>query len=187
MAATVKPATQPESVESILASLVPAAETEKPVEDKLVIILAHGDFESVMAALILANSSAAMEHETHLFCTFWGLFPLLRDDVRISGDSWMQKMLSFMNRGGMSHLKTSKFNYGGMGPMMFNMLRNQHGVASPREMVEMAQEMGVKIHPCQMTMEMMGLKPEHMIDGLEPPAGAASVLMLGRGGTNLFI
>jgi len=168
----------------------PAAEpavTPPPVENKLVIILSHGDFESVTAAMILANASAAMEQETHIFCTFWGLFPLLRDDVRITGDNFMQRMLSFMNRGGLSHLKTSKFNFAGAGPAMFNVLRHKYNVASPKELVESAMDLGVKFHPCQMTMDMMGLKPEHMIDGLEPPAGAASVLMLGRGANNLFI
>ena len=187
MAVTTQPTTTDGAVTVPVTVENPASTQPAEVAGKLMVILSHGDFESVMAALILANASAAMEQETDIFCTFWGLFPLLRDEVRFTGGNLMQRMLSVMNRGGISHLKTSKLNFAGAGPAMFHALRRQYQVASPKEMLESAMELGVKVHPCQMSMDLMGLKPEHMIEGLEPPAGAATVLMLGRGGTTLFI
>jgi peroxiredoxin family protein len=66
----------------------------------------------------------------------------------------------------------------GMGPWMIGKLSRQYNVASPRELLEAAQALGVEFIPCQMTMDMFGLKAEDMIDGLGEPAGAAAVLEL---------
>jgi peroxiredoxin family protein len=105
------------------------------------------------------------------------------------GENWMQKMLSLMQRPGISHLKLSKMNFLGMGPWMIGKLSKQYHVASPPELLEAAQALGVRFVPCQMTMDMFGLRPEDMIDGLEEPAGAATVieLMTAPGTASLFI
>ena len=63
-----------------------------------------------------------MGMETIIFFTFWGLFPLVRNDVRMTGDNWMQKMMSMMNRGGTEHLRLSKMNFAGAGPAMMRKL-----------------------------------------------------------------
>ena len=78
----------------------------------------------------------------------------------------MQKMLTLMQRPGIDHLKLSKMNFLGMGPWMIGKLSKQYNVASPRELLEACQAMGVEFIPCQMTMDMFGLKREDMIDGL---------------------
>ena len=81
-----------------------------------------------------------------------------------------------MQRPGIDHRKLSKMNFLGMGPWMMGNLRKQYGVASPRELLEAAQALGVEFIPCQMTMDMFGLKREDMIDGMGEPAGAATVI-----------
>jgi peroxiredoxin family protein len=83
-----------------------------------------------------------------------------------------------MQRPGIDHLALSKMNFMGMGPWMISKLSRQYNVASPRELLEAAQALGVEFIPCQMTMDMFGLKAEDMIDGLGEPAGAAAVLEL---------
>ena len=107
-----------------------------------------------------------------------GLQVFVKDSKRITGENWMQKMLSAMQRPGISHRKLSKMNFLGMGPWMMGRLAKQYGVASPKELLEAAQAMGVEFIPCQMTMDMFGLKPEDMIDGMGEPAGAATVIEL---------
>ena len=87
-------------------------------------------------------------------------------------------MLSMMQRPGISHVKLSKMNFMGMGPWMIGKLSKQYNVASPTELLEACQLMGVEFMPCQMTMDMFGLKREDMIDGLGDPVGAATVLEL---------
>ncbi len=154
---------------------------------KLVIFAWSGDLDKIWPTLILATTSAAMGQDTTVFFTFWGLFPLVKNQKRITGENWMQKMLSVMNRGGIDHLKLSKMNFVGAGPAMMRSLAKSHRVASPAELLEMAKEMGVKLIPCQMTMELLGLTREDLIDGLEEPAGATTALLAAQGAATFFI
>ena len=128
--------------------------------------------------MILASTSAAMGVKTRVFVTFWGLQVFVKDEERITGENWMQKMLSAMQRPGISHRKLSKMNFLGMGPWMMGKLAKQYDVASPKELLEAAQALGVEFIPCQMTMDMFGLKREDMIEGMGEPVGAATVIEL---------
>lgn len=167
---------------------LPVAESrEQHDTDKLVIMAWSGDLDKVWPTLILATTGAAMGQRVTVFFTFWGLFPLVRNEVRITGRSWMQKMLSLFNRGGTEHLKLGKMQFAGMGPRMMRKLARKHKVASPQELLEMAKDLGVRLVPCQMTMDMLGLKREDLIDGLAEPAGATTALLDAQGATTLFI
>jgi peroxiredoxin family protein len=145
---------------------------------QLVIINWSGEYDRIMPTLIMATAAAASGYQAKVFITFWGLLPFVKDQKRIVGENWMQKMLAFMQRPGISHLKMSKMNFFGMGPWMIGRLSKKYNVASPPELLEAAHALGVEFIPCQMTMEMFGLKREDMIEGLGEPAGAASVLEL---------
>jgi len=160
----------------------------RPTADELLIILESGDLERTWGTLILATSAAASGMKVSIFLTFWGFYPLVKPGVRITGVNWMQKMLSALNRPGIDHLKMSRLNFAGMGPWMARRLAAEHGVASPAELLDIAQAMGVKLIPCQMTMDMFGLRREDLVDGLEEPAGAATVLAkIANGVPALFI
>lgn len=154
---------------------------------KLVIMAWSGDLDKIWPTLILGTTGAAMGMETTIFFTFWGLFPLVRDEVRITGDTWMQRLLSTMDRPGLEHVKLGKMNFAGAGPAMMRKLARDHHVASPEELVALAKELGVKLVPCQMTMDLLGLHADDLIDGLEPPAGATTALREAQDATTLFI
>ncbi len=158
---------------------------EKP--DKLVIFAWSGDLDRVWPQLILGTTGAAMGMETTVFFTFWGLFPLVRNEVRVTGENWMQKMMALMNRGGTEHMGLSKMNFMGAGPAMMKKLARDHKVASPTELLEMARDMGVHLVPCQMTMDLLGLRREDLVDGLEEPAGATTALLEAKDAITLFI
>ncbi len=169
------------------ADAAPASEAEPKLRDVLIIDYS-GDLEKIWATMILASTSAAMGVKTRVFVTFWGLQAFVKDDKRITGKNWMQRMLSFMQRPGISHRKLSKMNFLGMGPWMMGTLARQYNVASPKDLLEAALEMGVEFIPCQMTMDMFGLKPEDMIDGMAEPVGAATVIgLMTEGSAPLFI
>ena len=166
-------------------ALEPAGEA-KPRD--ILIICYSGELEKVWAAMILATTAAAMGAKVRVFLTFWGLQTFVKDEVRITGDGMMQKMMSFMQRPGISHRKLSKMNFLGMGPWMMYKLAKQYNSARPKELLEIAQSMGVEFMPCQMTMDMFGLKKEDMIDGLGDPVGAATVIsLMQEGDAPLFI
>lgn len=198
MTATItRPAPPAGITEEILEDLLPPAlveglddpGTEGAVRTKeLVIVAESGDLERTWATTILASSAAASGMRVSIFFTFWGLFPLVRPEVRITGRNWMQRMLAFMNRPGIDHLKLSKLNFAGMGPWMMHRLAKQYGVAKPGELLEMAQALGVRLIPCQMSMDMMGISRDQLIDGVEEPVGAAAALeLMSRSNASLFI
>ena len=167
----------------------PAPSEEAEVKPQgLAIICYSGDLEKTWAAMILASTAGAMAMPTKVFVTFWGLQTFVKDGVRVTGDNWMQKMLSLMQRPGISHRKLSKMNFLGMGPWMMRKLAKQYNVASPKELLEMAAALGVEFIPCQMTMDMFGIKREDLIEGMGEPVGAATYLsFVGEGYAPLFI
>src|SRR3954453_17117859 len=179
----------PNLLSSFEAAAMPSLHGVGEVATKdLLIIDYSGDLEKVWAAMILASTAGAMGVKCRVFVTFWGLQAFVRDDRRVTGDNWMQRMLSVMQRPGISHRKLSKMNFLGMGPWMMGRLAKLYGVASPKELLEAAQAMGVEFIPCQMTMDMFGLKPEDMIEGMGEPAGAATVIgLLTENSIPLFI
>lgn len=145
--------------------------------DKLAIIAWSGDLDRIWPTFILSTTASASGMESVVFFTFWGLFALVKDGVRITGTNWMQKMLSVMNPGGVDKLKLSKLNFGGAGPAMMKSLARDYKTPPPRELLELAKEMGVRLIPCQMTMDLLGLSKDQLIDGLEEPVGAATALL----------
>ena len=162
---------------------------DQPARTKeLVIVNWSGELDKFWPVLILSSTAAASGVQCKVFVTFWGLLPFVKDQKRIVGDNWKQKMLTLMQRPGIDHLKLSKMNFLGMGPWMMGSLRKQYGVASPRELLEAATAMGVEFIPCQMTMDMFGLKREDLIDEMGEPAGAATAIeIMTEADASLFI
>ncbi len=145
-------------------------------KNKMTVIAWGGDLDRIWPTTILATTAAASGMESTVFFTFWGLFAIVRPDVRITGENWMQKMMSAMNPGSAQKAKLSHYNLAGAGPAMFKKLADDRRVARPAELIRTAQELGVRLIPCQMTMDLLGLKREDLIDGLEDPIGAATAI-----------
>lgn len=155
---------------------------------RMAMVCWSGDLDRVWPTLILATTGAASGLEVDVFFTFWGLRVLQRNDKRLTGKNWKQKMESVVDRGGTDHLKLGKIHMGGMGTMMIKQLAREYKVASPSELLQMALDVGVRLHPCQMTMDLYGLSTEDFIDGLEPTLGAASFIdMAAKADITLFI
>ena len=145
-------------------------------KNKLTIIAWGGNLDQIWPTTILATTAAASGMESSVFFTFWGLFAIVKPEVRITGDNWMQKMMSVMNPGSAQKAKLSRYHFAGAGPAMFKKLAEDHHVATPEELIALANDLGVRLIPCQMTMDLLGLKREDLIDGLEEPIGAATAL-----------
>jgi peroxiredoxin family protein len=175
-------------VDPFLAALAESEPEGELKTKELVIVNWSGELDRIWPTLILASTAAASGVQCKVFVTFWGLLPFVRDGVRLTGDNWMQRMLSFMQRPGIDHLKLSKMNFLGMGPWMIGKLRRQYNVASPRELLDAATSLGVEFIPCQMSMDMFGIKREDLIDGMGEPAGAATAIeIMTEANASLFI
>ncbi len=151
-------------------------EPDKP--EKMVLIAASGDLDKAWPVMILATTGAAYGMDVTIFFTFWGLSILKKPDSGLTGEDWRQKMLAAFNRGSPSKLGLSKLHFAGLGPMMMKGLADKYHVASVQELLETARDMGVKLWPCQMTMDLMGISPDDIIEGLDEPAGAGSAISL---------
>jgi peroxiredoxin family protein len=166
----------------------PAPEAPATKSAGLLLINYSGELEKTWATMLLASTAGAMGMPCKVFITFWGFQNVVKDSKRITGKNWMQKMMSVLQRPGISHRKLSKMDFLGMGPWMMFRLAKQYKDATPKELLEIAQSMGVEFIPCQMTMDLFGIGPNDLIDGMGEPVGAASVLgLIQEGWTPLFI
>ncbi|MEO8468752.1 MAG: DsrE/DsrF/DrsH-like family protein [Chloroflexota bacterium] len=167
----------------------PSLESDQPAKlHDILLINYSGELEKVWATMLLASTAGAMQVPCRVFVTFWGLQNFVKDEKRITGKNWMQKMMSMMSRPGISHRPLSKMNFMGMGPWMMGSLARQQKNLSPKELLVIAQEMGVEFIPCQMTMDMFGLTRDDLIEGMGEPVGAATVIgLMSEGSSPLFI
>ena len=132
-------------------------------ENKISIIVFSGDMDKILASLVIATGAVAMGMDVVMFFTFWGT-PVLRDkNKQVNGKDIMGKMFGTMLPKGTSQVKLSKMNMGGMGTAMMKSLMKKKNVASLEEMLELAEELGVRIVVCEMSMDLMGFKREEMI------------------------
>jgi peroxiredoxin family protein len=146
-----------------LKSQIEALEKKAP-ENKLSMIVFSGDMDKVLASFIIATGSVAMGMDVVMFFTFWGT-PVLRDKTKsVGGKDMMGKMFGAMLPKGTSEVKLSKMNMGGMGTAMMKSLMKKKNVASLEQMLELAEELGVRIFICEMSMDLMGFKREEMIN-----------------------
>jgi peroxiredoxin family protein len=155
---------------------------------KKTLVVFSGEMDRVLAAFVIANAAAAMDDEVTMFFTFWGLEALRKPKKpHTEGKSTLQKMFGMMMPRGPEKLHLSHMNFAGVGPKLMKKAMAAQHVATLPEMIETAQEQGVKLVACTMSMDVMGLKPEELIDGLEF-AGAASYLgEADEANVNLFI
>ena len=138
-------------------------------------VVFSGDLDKAIASFIMANGAAAMGRSVTMFFTFWGVSILRRPEkVRVK-KSLIGKMFGFMMPRGSKKLGLSRMNFGGIGAKMIRAVMKQNGVSSLEELIQSAQEKGVKFVACQMSMELMGIKAEELIDGVEL-GGVATML-----------
>ena len=126
-----------------------------------------GDLDRVLASFIIANGAAAMGRKVTMFFTFWGLNVLRRPEKVKVKKSFIERMFGAMLPRGSGKLKLSKMNMGGMGTAMLKKIMDAKNVDSLEALIEKALKSGVKIIACTMSMDIMGIKKEELIDGID--------------------
>jgi peroxiredoxin family protein len=151
------------------------------------IILFSGDYDKAMAAFIIANGAAAYDHDVTIFATFWGLNAFRKDEKMTLPKGKMEKMFGRMMPRGAEKMGLSNMNFGGMGPKMIKKVMKKHQAMPLADLMEMAQEQDIKLVACTMTMDLLGLQKEELIDGIEYGGVAAYLAEAEDGNVNLFI
>jgi peroxiredoxin family protein len=152
-------------VELKIEALKAQMETLKKVspENKLAMVVFSGDLDKILAAMVIATGAVAMGMDAVLFFTFWGT-PVLRDrNKSIGGKDMMGNMFGTMLPKGANDVQLSKMKMAGLGTAMMKSLMKKKNVASLEEMFVLAEELGVRIVICEMSMDLMGFKREEMI------------------------
>lgn len=130
------------------------------------IILFSGDYDKAMAAYIIANGAAAYDHEVTIFHTFWGLNALRKDEPLALKKGFLEKMFGKMMPRGADNMRLSNMNFAGMGPKMIKHVIKKHNA---------------------MTMDLLGLQEQELLDGIEYAGVAAYLADAEDGNVNLFI
>lgn len=154
----------PIDVEQELAAIKAQMDERPGPKKKLSMIVFSGELDKHIAAMIISTGAAAMGMEVVLFYTFWGTAALRDPKKKAINKNFMGKMFGAMLPKGRNKLKLSTMNMAGAGPAMIKSLMKKKNVASLDQLYEAAAAMGIKIYICQMSMDLLGMKMEEMID-----------------------
>ncbi|MBU5591404.1 FAD-dependent oxidoreductase [Clostridium sp. MSJ-4] len=136
-------------------------------KDGKTMVVFSGDLDKAIASFIIANGAASMGKKVTMFFTFWGINILRKGEKVTVVKGFMEKMFGFMMPRGTKKLKLSNMNMAGMGPKMIRKIMKDKNVSSLEELITAAINSGVEIVACQMSMDLLGLKKEELIDGVK--------------------
>ena len=162
-------------------------QTSIPRETNKTIVVFSGDLDKVLASFVIANGALAMGSKVTMFFTFWGINALRKGGVQASGKGLMDKMFGMMMPNGARKLKLSKMNMLGIGTEMMKMVMRNKRVDDLPTLIESARKAGVRLVVCSMSMDIMGMKEEELIDGLEIGGVATFLQEADMSSATLFI
>jgi peroxiredoxin family protein len=168
------------------ASIAPGPEADLPA-DRKTILLFSDDLDKVLATFVIANGATAMDSEVTIFFAFWGINVLRKEMVSAPPKDLLAKLFGWMMPKGAEKLKLSKMHLFGLGTsMMKRVMKAKHVMMVP-ELIATARATGVRFVVCTMSLDVMGIAQEELMDGVEM-GGIASFLGAAEGANmTLFI
>lgn len=163
-----------------------AVSNVSPNEDKTLVVFS-GDLDKAIASFVIANGAASMGRKVTMFFTFWGLNILRKPEKVNVKKGFMDKMFGIMMPRGSRKLKLSKMNMAGMGPKMIRSVMQNKNISSLEELIQSAIDAGIRIVACNMSMDVMGITREELIDGVEVGGVATYLGAAEESNVNLFI
>ena len=151
------------------------------------LILFSDDLDKALATFVLANGAAATGQKVTVFFTFWGLNVLKKVQKPKVKKDIFGKMFGMMLPSSSLKLKLSKMNMFGMGSRMMRFLMKQKGVDSLESLRSQALAQGVEFIACQMSMDMMGISREELLDEVTIGGVATYMERADKANVNLFI
>ena len=159
-----------------------------PVKSKeKTMVVFSGDLDKAIASFIIANGAAAMGNDVTMFFTFWGLNVLRKNEPVSVKKDFMANMFSKMMPRGSKKLGLSKMNMAGMGPKMIRKVMADKNISSLEDLIKTGIDSGIRIVACQMSMDVMGITREELIDGVEIGGVATYLDSADDSNVNLFI
>ncbi len=158
------------------------------LEKKSTLVIFSGDFDKIFASLIIANGSLAMGNKVSMFFTFWGLNALKKENYKTKHKkNLLEKMFNFMLPKGPKKLPVSKMNFGGIGRKIFDFIMKKKNIETLNSLLSEFTKNGGKIIACTMSMEVMGIKKDELLENIEYGGVAAYMGEADNSNHNLFI
>ncbi|MFS0783032.1 CoA-disulfide reductase [Bacillus sp. 1P06AnD] len=157
------------------------------VKDGATLVVFSGELDKAMASFIIACGAAAMGKKVTMFFTFWGLNILRKKDAPTVEKDMMEKMFGMMMPKGANALPLSNMNMMGMGTKMMKSVMQNKNVDDIETLINNAKKAGVNLVACAMSMDVMGIKEEELIDGVEVAGVATYLGKTDDSNLNLFI
>ncbi|MGM9860665.1 MAG: DsrE/DsrF/DrsH-like family protein [Muribaculaceae bacterium] len=166
-----------------------AAEAVKPSvgEQGKTFILFSDDLDKTLATFVLANGAAATGKKVSIFFTFWGLNAIKKSKKPKVEKDIFGRMFSWMLPSDSTKLSLSKMNMMGIGKRMMRYLMKKKGVDSLESLRQQAIDNGVEFIACQMSMDVMGVKREELLDNVTVGGVASYMERAENANVNLFI
>ena len=157
------------------------------IEDKsnMTMVVFSGDLDKAIAAFIIANGALTMGKKVTMFFTFWGLSILKKKNL--SKKNFIEKMFAMMLPKNSKDLPVSKMNFFGIGAKMIRSVMKKKNIMSLEELIKKAIDSGVNITACTMSMDVMGINKEELIDGINYGGVGQYLGEAEKSNNNLFI
>ena len=157
------------------------------IEDNsnMTMVVFSGDLDKAIAAFIIANGALTMGKKVTMFFTFWGLSILKKKNL--SKKSFIEKMFAMMLPKNSQDLPVSKMNFFGIGAKMIRSVMKKKNIMSLEELIKKAIDSGVNITACTMSMDVMGISEEELIDGINYGGVGQYLGEAEKSNNNLFI
>lgn len=152
----------------------------------ITLVAFSGDLDRIHAALTLATTTAALGKPATVFFASWGV-AAVRSGRRYRGKSFREKLASFMLPAHIGGLGTSRMNFFGLGPVFFRSLMKEKGMPGLSERLQTARELGVRLVVCGASMEMLGIREDEVLAGLEIQGAASCFVDLASAEVSLFV
>lgn len=151
------------------------------------LIMFSDDLDRALATFVLANGAAATGHKVSIFFTFWGLNVIKKEKKPAVKKDFFGKMFSWMLPSDSRKLKLSKLSMCGIGDKMMRNIMRKKNINQLEELRQQAMDSGVEFIACQMSMDMMGVHQEELIDGVTIGGVATYMNRAEDACVNLFI
>lgn len=158
-----------------------------PAEKNKTLICFSDNLDRAIATFILANGAAATGGKVSIFFTFWGLNVIKKKHGPVVKKTFTEKMFARMLPKSSDGLSLSKMNMIGMGSKMIRGIMKKKNIDSLESLIQQAMANGVEFIACQMTMDMMGIKKEELLDGVTVGGVASYMQKAEESRVNLFI
>jgi len=155
-------------------------------DNRVSIIVFSGDLDKTLAAFIIATGAAAMGMEVSMFFTFWGL-SAIKARRGVIGKSLPETLMALMTAGSSKELSPSKMAYFGAGSLMLRQMMKDKDVQSLEELIALAKELGVRIVACDMSMDVMGVRQDELMPGVDLGGVATFLADAAKSKVSLFI